>query len=61
MRGKLRDKREEKRDRMKRESLGRRPPRREQRNLQLQHIDNEEEENVLEETEELTVSENQKN
>lgn len=62
MRGKLRDKRDTKLDRSKRETLtGRRPARRDNRNLQLQHVDNDENEYVLEEEGELTITEEQQN
>lgn len=62
MRGKLRDKRDIKHDRSKREMmLGRRPAKRENRNLQLQQIDNGEDEDVLQEEGELTITEEQQN
>lgn len=61
MRGKLRDKRDVKRDHSKRETLmGRRPTRRDNRNLQLQQFDNSAEDE-LEEEGELTISEEQQN
>ncbi len=62
MRGKLRDKRDVKRDRSKREMLmGRRHVKREHRNLQLQQFDKDEGEFGLEEEGELTVTEEQQN
>ena len=61
MRGKLRDKREVNRERVKREIMGRRPAKRDNRNLQLQQIDNDESEHELEEEGELTISEEQQN
>jgi len=62
MRGKLRDKRDTKHDRSKRELLmGRRPAKRGNRNLQLQQIDNDEDEDVLEEEGGLTITEEQQN
>lgn len=62
MRGKLRDKRDVKRDRSKRETMmGRRPIRRDNRNLQLQKFDNDEDEYELEEEDGLTVSNEQQN
>lgn len=62
MRGKLRDKRDIKRDRLKREMMGRRPSKRENRNLHLlQTYESDENENALEEGGELTISEAQHN
>ncbi|HXR64913.1 MAG TPA: hypothetical protein VN729_03265 [Ktedonobacteraceae bacterium] len=62
MRGKLRDKRDAKYDRSKRETMmGRRPAKRDNRNLHLQHSDNDENEHELEEEGELTISEAQQN
>lgn len=62
MRGKLRDKRDVKRDRSKRETmLGRRPAKRDNRNLQLQQFDKDENEYELEEEGVLTISEEQQN
>jgi len=60
MRGKLRDKRDVKRDRLKREMMGRRPSKRENRNLHLlQTYEHDEDDSSLEEESELTVSEEQ--
>ena len=62
MRGKLRDKRDAKRDRPKREMMmGRRPVRRDNRNLQLQQFDNDESEDSLAEEDALTAPEGQQN
>jgi hypothetical protein len=63
MRGKLRDKRDVKRDRLKRETMmGRRPTKRDNRNLQLQQFDNNDEtEFDLEEEGGLTITEEQQN
>jgi hypothetical protein len=63
MRGKLRDKFDAKRDRSKRELLiGRRPAKRDNRNLQLQQFDTDaESENELAEEGELTITEEQQN
>jgi hypothetical protein len=62
MRGKLRDKRDAKYDRSKRETMmGRRPAKRDNRNLHLQQSDNDENEHELEEEGELTISEAQQN
>jgi hypothetical protein len=62
MRGKLRDKRDVKRDRLKRETMGRRSSKRENRNLHLlQTYESDENEYVLEEGSELTISEEQQN
>jgi hypothetical protein len=62
MRGKLRDKRDVKRDRSKRETmLGRRPAKRDNRNLQLQQFDKDENEYELEEEGVLIISEEQQN
>jgi hypothetical protein len=62
MRGKLRDKRDAKYDRSKRETMmGRRPAKRDNRNLHLQQNDNDENEHELEEEGELTISETQQN
>ena len=63
MRGKLRDKHDAKRDHAKRELLaGRRPARRDNRNLQLQHFEHDDENAYeLAEEGELTVSEEQQN
>jgi hypothetical protein len=62
MRGKLRDKRDVKRDRSNREAIvGRRPARRDNRNLQLQQVDNDENEIDLEEEGGLTITEEQQN
>ena len=61
MRGKLRDKYVAKRDHSKRETLiGRRPAKRDNRNLQLQQFDNDDEnEHELAEEGELTITEEQ--
>ncbi len=62
MRGKLRDKREIKRDHSKRETMmGRRPVRRDNRGLQLQPLDTDEDASELEEDTQLTISEEQQN
>lgn len=50
MRGKLRDKRDVKRDRLKREAMGRRPSKRDNRNLHLlQTLENNDDDYALEE------------
>ena len=60
MRGKLRDKRDVKRDRLKRETMGRRPSKRENRNLHLlQTYENDEDDYLLKEESDLTVSKEQ--
>ncbi|HEX4715433.1 MAG TPA: hypothetical protein VH164_10940 [Ktedonobacteraceae bacterium] len=62
MRGKLRDKRDVKQDRLKRELLGRRPSKRENRNLHLVQQANENvDDDLLEEEGELTITETQQN
>lgn len=62
MRGKLRDKRDIKRDRLKREMMGRRPSKRENRNLHLlQTYGSDEDDYALEEGSELAISEEQQN
>ncbi len=61
MRGKLRDKREVKRDRLKREMMGRRPSKRENRNLHLLQTYENDDDYSLEEESELTISEEQQN
>jgi hypothetical protein len=62
MRGKLRDKRDVKRDRLKRETLmGRRPSKRENRNLHLQQYENDENEYLLDEEEETKTAEEKQN
>jgi hypothetical protein len=60
MRGKLRDKREVKRDRLKREIIGRKPSKRDNRNLQLlqQPVDDD---YPLDAEDELTIEEKQRN
>ena len=61
MRGKLRDKRDVKRDRPKREMLmGRRPVKRDNRNLHLQQFDADEDDD-LEVEDVLALSEDQQN
>ena len=51
MRGKLRDKRDVKRDRLKREMFGRRPSKRDNRNLHTQPFDNDDDDDyALEDT-----------
>jgi hypothetical protein len=61
MRGKLRDKRDVKRDRLKRETMGRRPSKRDNRNLHLlQTLENNNDDYELEE-DELAISEEQQN
>jgi hypothetical protein len=62
MRGKLRDKRDVKRDRLKRELPGRRPSKRENRNLHLLPIyGSDQDDYALEEGSELAISEEQQN
>jgi hypothetical protein len=63
MRGKLRDKRDAKNDRSKRETLmGRRPSRRDNRNLQWRQLaGDDDDEYVLEEEGELVVADEQQN
>lgn len=62
MRGKLRDKRDVKRDRLKREMMGRRPAKRDNRNLQMQPLDNDDDDDyALEDEGELVVTEEQQN
>lgn len=62
MRGKLRDKRDVKQDRLKREMLVRRPNKRENRNLHLSQVVMEnDDEYLLEEEGELAVAEEQQN
>ena len=62
MRGKLRDKRADKRDNIKREMLGRRPARRDNRHLPLtQQTDDENDDVILEEEDALVIEEEQQN
>ena len=62
MRGKLRDKRDTKHDRLKRDMLVRRPNKRENRNLHLtQTVLENDDEYLLEEEGELAVTEEQQN
>ncbi len=62
MRGKLRDKREIKRDRLKQEMMGRRPAKRANRNLHLQQQDAEDDDELpLEDEETLTIEKEQLN
>ncbi len=62
MRGKLRDKRDVKQDRLKRELLGRRPSKRENRNLHLvQQANENDDDDLLEKEGELTITEAQQN
>ena len=61
MRGKLRDKREIKRDRLKNEMMGRRPVKRANRNLHLQQQAENDEDLPLEDEETLTVEKEQLN
>ena len=62
MRGKLRDKRDAKHDRSRRETLmGRRPTRRDNRNLQLQQFANDDDDDELAEEDGLMVSDEQQN
>jgi hypothetical protein len=62
VRGKLRDKRDVKQDRLKRELLGRRPSKRENRNLHLvQQANENDDDDLLEEEGELTITEAQQN
>jgi hypothetical protein len=60
MRGKLRDKRDVKRDRLKREMMGRKPVKKDNRNLQLVQSQDDED-YLLDEDEELTIKEEQHN
>ena len=60
MRGKLRDKRDVKREHMKRELMGRRSSKKDNRNLQLLQTQDEDDE-LLDEDDELTAEEEQKN
>lgn len=60
MRGKLRDKRDIKRDRLKREMMGRKPSKRDNRNLHLsQPIDDNDDDYLLEEEGELATTNEQ--
>jgi hypothetical protein len=61
MRGKLRDKRDMKRDRLKREIMGRRPNKRENRNLHLLQTFENDDDYSPEEESELTIPEEQQN
>jgi len=62
VRGKLRDKRDVKQDRLKRELLGRRPSKRENRNLHLvQQANENDDDDLLEKEGELTITEAQQN
>jgi hypothetical protein len=61
MRGKLRDKRDMKRDRLKREMMGRRPNKRENRNLHLLQTFENDDDYSPEEESKLTISEEQQN
>jgi hypothetical protein len=62
MRGKLRDKRDVKRDRLNREIMGRRSSKRENRNLHLlQTYESDQNDYALEEESKLTISEEQQN
>lgn len=60
MRGKLRDKRDVKRDRLKREMMGRKPSKRDNRNLHLlQPMDDNDDDYLLEEEGELATTNEQ--
>ncbi len=61
MRGKLRDKRDVKRDRLKREMLGRKSARKDNRNLPVAQAEESDSDDYLLEEEELTIEENQSN
>jgi hypothetical protein len=61
MRGKLRDKRDVKRDRLKREMMGRKPSKRDNRNLQLLQPLEDDDDYLLEEEGKLAVSNEQRN
>jgi hypothetical protein len=62
MRGKLRDKRDVKRDRLKREMMGRRPAKRDNRHLPLlQRTEDDDDDYLLDEEEEFIVEEEQQN
>jgi hypothetical protein len=61
MRGKLRDKYDAKRDRLKRDLLSRRPNRRDNRNLDLQQQVDETDDSLLAEEEALLVEKEQQN
>lgn len=62
MRGKLRDKREIKRDRLKHEMMGRRPAKRANRNLHLQpQADDDDDDLPLEDEETLAIEKEQLN
>lgn len=61
MRGKLRDKRDVKRDRLKRELIGRRPSKRDNRNLHLQQQADDDNDSLLEEEGELAGEEERNN
>jgi len=60
MRGKLRDKRDVKRDRLKREVAVRKPSKRDNRNLQLWQQTGENDDFLLENEDELTIEEEQR-
>ena len=60
MRGKLRDKRDVKRDRVKREMMGRKPSKRDNRNLRLvQPLDDNDDDYLLEDEGELAATSEQ--
>lgn len=62
MRGKLRDKRDMKRDRLKREMMGRKPSKRDNRNLHLlQPLDDNDDDYQLEDEGELATTSEQQN
>jgi hypothetical protein len=61
MRGKLRDKRDTKQDRSKRELMGRRPARRDNRHVSVPQTEDDDDTYVLYEEGELTVEEAQQN
>jgi hypothetical protein len=62
MRGKLRDKRDMKRDRLKREMMGRKPSKRDNRNLHLlRSFEDEDDDYLLEDEGELAMTNEQQN
>lgn len=60
MRGKLRDKHDVKRDHAKRELMGRKPSKKDNRNLQLMQSQDDDDDQLVEE-DELTIEEEQHN
>ncbi len=61
MRGKLRDKREVKRDRLKREMMGRKPAKKDNRNLPLVEQLDDDDDYLLDEESELMLEKDQQN